>query len=137
MNEDMITGSCLCGSVRFVARPPFSAFRYCHCTRCRKATGSAHAANLLVPETQFEWRKGEASIKRFDLPDTQRFSVWFCSECGSRVPHKVRTRDDFLVPAGLLDADPGMRPQNNIFWDSKANWYVEPQQMPRFREYPS
>ena len=132
----MINGSCLCGSVTFAVRPPFTAFRYCHCTRCRKASGSAHAANLLVPEAQFEWRKGEVSVKRFDLADAERFSVWFCSECGSRVPHKVRTRDDFLVPAGLLDANPGVHPQNSIFWDSKADWYIEPQQMPRFRQYP-
>jgi hypothetical protein len=136
MDENTITGSCLCGSVTFAVRPPFSAFRYCHCSRCRKASGSAHAANLFIPETQFEWRKGEASVKRFDLPNAQRFSRWFCSQCGCRVPHKVRTRQDFLVPAGLLDADPGVRPENSIFWGSKADWYVEPQQMPRFRELP-
>lgn len=134
MNQN-ITGSCLCGSVRFALRPPFSAFRYCHCTRCRKASGSAHAANLLVPESGFEWLHGEASVKRFDMPGTERFSVWFCPTCGSRAPHRIRTRDDILIPAGLLDADPEMLPQNNIFWDSRASWYVEPQQMPRFSEY--
>jgi len=136
MDKDTINGSCLCGSVTFAVTPPFSAFRYCHCSRCRKASGSAHAANLFVPQTQFEWRTGEAAVKRFDVPDAQRFSVWFCGECGSRVPHKVRGRDDVLVPAGLLDAEPGMRPQNSIFWESKADWYVEPQQMPRFKAYP-
>ena len=132
----MIEGSCLCGSVAFGVTPPFSAFRYCHCSRCRKASGSAYAANLLVPRAQFEWLKGAASIRRFDLPRAQRFSVWFCADCGSRVPHSIRTRDDVLVPAGLLDADPQMRPQNNIFWASKASWYVDPQQMQLFSEYP-
>src|SRR5918996_4634523 len=115
---ETVKGSCLCGTVEFEVTPPFSAFRYCHCSRCRKASGSAHAANLFVPKAQFEWRKGEESVKRFDLPGAQRFSVWFCTECGSRVPHQVKGRDDFLVPAGLLDAEPGMRPQNSIFWGS-------------------
>lgn len=133
---EKITGSCLCGSVRFALRPPFSAFRYCHCSRCRKASGSAHAANLLVPRAGFEWLQGEASVRRYDLPDAERFSVWFCVTCGSRTPHQIRTRDDMLVPAGLLDADPQLLPQNNIFWDSKAPWYVEPAQMPRHSEYP-
>lgn len=137
MNEDMIKGSCLCGHVTFAIKPPFSAFRYCHCSRCRKASGSAHAANLLVPRTQFEWRTGEDSIKRFDLPGAQRFSLWTCGECGCRVPHSIRTRDDVLVPAGLLDDDPQMRPQQGIFWASKAPWYVEPQQMQLFSEYPA
>lgn len=134
MSEQSIAGSCLCGSVTFAVRPPFSAFRYCHCSRCRKASGSAHAANLFVPRSQFEWRSGETTVKRFDLPGAQRFSVWFCSDCGSRVPHNVKTREDVLVPAGLLDGDPEMRPQNSIFWGSKAPWYVEPQQMEFFSE---
>ena len=136
MDDHMINGSCLCGSVTFAVRPPFSAFRYCHCSRCRKASGSAHAANLFVSRTQFEWLKGEDSVKRFDLPGAQRFSVWFCPGCGSRVPHNIKTRDDVLIPAGLLDADPQMLPQNSIFWASKAAWYLEPRQMPLFSEYP-
>ena len=134
--DEVIAGSCLCGAVRFAVRPPFSAFRYCHCRRCRKASGSAHAANLFVPRTQFEWVTGEASVRRFDLPDAQRFSVWFCGECGCRVPHNIRTRDDVLIPAGLLDGDPHMHPENNIFWGSKASWYLEPHQLPLFSEYP-
>jgi len=136
MENQKISGSCLCGTVAFEVKPPFSAFRYCYCSRCRKASGSAHAANLVVPGTQFEWIKGESAVKRYDVPDAERFSVWFCGECGTRVPHTIRTRDDVLVPAGLLDAEPGVRPEHSIFWGSKAGWYVEPQQIPRFREYP-
>jgi hypothetical protein len=141
MNEqqrehERITGSCLCGAVTFAVTPPFSAFRYCHCSRCRKASGSAHAANLFVPRAQFEWTAGEAKVKRYDHPQAQRFAVWFCGDCGCRVPHGVKTRDDMLVPAGLLDGDPGTRPENSIFWDSKAPWYVEPAEAPKFSEYP-
>jgi hypothetical protein len=135
--DEVIAGSCLCGAVRFAVKPPFSAFRYCHCSRCRKASGSAHAANLFVPSAQFEWLAGEHSVRRFDLPGAQRFSVWFCGECGSRVPHNIRTRDDVLIPAGSLDADPHMHPQNSIFWDSRAPWYLEPHQMQLFSEYPA
>ena len=41
-----------------------------------------------------------------------------------------------LIPAGLLDADPQIRPQVNIFWDSKAEWCADPEELPRFAEYP-
>lgn len=132
---DAIDGSCLCGAVRFEIEAPFTAFRYCHCGRCRKASGSAHAANLFVPNAQFRWTRGEAGVKRFDLTGAERFSVWFCSDCGSRVPHAVRSREDMLVPAGLLDADPGIRPENGIFWGSRAPWYLEPATMPCLDEY--
>lgn len=135
MTSALLSGSCLCGGVTFDVTPPFAAFRYCHCSRCRKASGSAHAANAFVPMAQFRWQSGEASIKRYDLPGAQRFAVWFCAQCGSRVPHQVRGRDDMLIPAGLLDQAPQQRPENSIFWASRAAWYITPADMPCFNEY--
>ena len=132
-----LAGSCLCGRVKFEVTPPFTAFRYCHCSRCQKASGSAHAANAFVAAAQFKWREGEALIKRYDNAPAQRFAVWFCTQCGSRVPHQVRGRDDMLIPAGLLDQPPANmpRPQNSIFWGSRAAWYVSPSDMPCLHEY--
>lgn len=135
MSSDAITGSCLCGSIKFEVKPPFAAFRYCHCSRCRKASGSAHAANAFVPEQQFKWLAGESLIARYDLTGAKRFAVWFCSQCGTRVPHKIKSTENMLVPAGTLDGDPGSRPENSIFWKSKAAWYVSPQELPQFDEY--
>lgn len=136
MEHRMHTGSCLCGEVRFEFSAPI-AFRYCHCQRCRKATGSAHAANLFVPQAQFTWRAGEDHVKRYDLPGAQRFSVWFCSGCGSRVPHKIRSRGDYLVPAGVVDIGLAVRPECNIFWASRADWYVSPAELPTHEGYPA
>ena len=135
MSPTVITGSCLCGAVRFEVAPPFVSFRYCHCSRCRKASGSAHAANAFVPEKQFRWTAGDTLIKRFDLPGAKRFAVWFCSQCGSRLPHKVKTTDNMLVPAGLFDGDPGIHPEYHQFWKSKAEWYEMPHELPRFDEH--
>ena len=135
MSSDAITGSCLCGSVKFAVTPPFAGFRYCHCSRCRKASGSAHAANAFIPETQFKWLAGESLVRHFELPGAKRFAVWFCPQCGTRMPHKVKSTENMLIPAGVLDGDPGMRPENSIFWKSKAAWYVSPQGIPQFDEY--
>lgn len=135
MSVDTLPGSCLCGSVRFEVKPPFSVFRYCHCSRCQKASGSAHAANAIVPAAQFAWCAGESLIKRYDLATAQRFSVWFCTQCGSRTPHRIRGRDDYLIPAGLLDQAPAQKPENGIFWGSRAQWYVSPGEMPCLNEY--
>ncbi|RPH66319.1 MAG: aldehyde-activating protein, partial [Hyphomicrobiales bacterium] len=41
-------GSCLCGDVRFEIAGDFEKFYLCHCSRCRKDTGSAHGANLFA-----------------------------------------------------------------------------------------
>jgi hypothetical protein len=132
MLSNAITGTCLCGAVRFEVTPPFTTFRYCHCSRCQKASGAAHAANAFLPATQFKWLAGEALVKRFDLPGAKRFAVAFCTHCGTRVPHKINTTENVLIPAGLFDADPGARPANSIFWQSKAAWYLSPEELPKF-----
>jgi len=82
-----------------------------------------------------KWLAGETLITRFNLPGAKRFAVWCCSRRGTRVPHKTREGDDYLVPAGVLDQDPAMRPENSIFWDSRSPWYVEPREIPKFSEY--
>ena len=132
---DQLSGSCLCGAIKFKVTPPIAGFRYCHCSRCRKATGSAHAANMFVPEKQFQWVEGESAVKRFDMPGAQRFAVWFCQNCGTRVPHKIKTTQNMLIPAGLLEEAPDMLPENSIFWESRAKWYVAPDAIPKFGEY--
>jgi len=97
-------------------------------------SGSAHASNIFVPQGQLAWLAGEDLVNHFKLPGAKTFAVSFCSRCGSRVPHRIPERSEYLIPAGLLDDDPAMRPQHCIFWGSRAPWYVEPQAMPRFEE---
>jgi hypothetical protein len=121
--------------VRFEITPPVSGFRYCHCSRCRKATGSAHAANIFLPQSQLKWLAGESLIQQFDLPGAKRFAVCFCTKCGTRVPHKIKGTENYLVPAGILDADIGRRPESSIFWGSRAAWYCAPEEHPRHEEY--
>ena len=59
-------GSCLCKKVQYEVELPFERFMYCHCTRCRKATGSPHAANGFVKPETFRWTQGEELVKRYE-----------------------------------------------------------------------
>jgi hypothetical protein len=52
------------------------------------------------------------------------------------MPHEIPVRGDMLIPAGALDTDPGMRPEMNIFWESRAPWSVGPQEIAKHSEYP-
>ena len=60
-----VRGSCLCGSVTFAVTFPFEEFRHCHCSRCRKATGTAHATNAVVKPDALEWLSGEELVVRY------------------------------------------------------------------------
>ncbi len=134
MSETETGGSCLCGAVSYRLSGPYRFFKYCHCSRCRKATGSAFAANILVPVDQFSWQSGKDLLRRFELPGAKGFSTTFCDRCGSRLPWVTRDGAWVLVPAGSLNEDPGARPEKNIFWDSRAPWYASADTLPAFPE---
>lgn len=133
---ERITGGCLCGTVAFELSGPFSAFHWCHCSRCRKDTGSAHAANLFTRPESVRWLGGENAVRRFDLPEADRFAKAFCERCGSPVPYINRSGTHLIVPAGCLDVDPGIVPQDNIHWGSRASWYEAGVSAPRYDNEP-
>lgn len=95
-------GSCLCGEVRFEIVGDFEHFFLCHCGRCRKDTGSAHAANLFSSTAKVRWLSGQDRIKTFNVPST-RHEKSFCSQCGSAVPCVQMNGALLVVPAGSLD----------------------------------
>jgi hypothetical protein len=136
MSEPVFRGTCVCGGVRYAISPPFLAFQYCHCSRCRKASGAAHAANLFVPVDQLQWEAGEELVRRYELPEAKYWSHCFCDTCGSAVPWKSRTGRAYIVPAGTLDDDPGIRPTRNIYWASRAQWYLHASELEMFEEGP-
>ena len=130
------TGSCLCKQVTYEVEVPFERFYYCHCQRCRKATGSPHAANGFVKPAAFRWRSGQELVKRYDLPEAKRFSLQFCSACGAKVPHPTRDGSAVIIPAGSLDVDPKSRPQAVIYWGSRAPWFDDCSQIPKHETMP-
>lgn len=134
--SERIPGSCLCGTVTFEVSGPFEAFHWCHCSRCRKDTGSAHASNVFTRPGSIRWLSGGEAVKRFDLPEAERFAKAFCSRCGSPVPYINRSGTHLIVPAGSLDVDPGIAPQDNIHWRSRACWYEPGLAAPRFDDEP-
>ncbi len=132
----MPNGSCVCGAVAFEVTPPYRFFQYCHCSRCRKRSGSIHAANLAVLVDQFRWVRGEEHVKRFKLENTKSWSNWFCDTCGGGLPWLSGNGKAYIVPAGALDDDPGERPTRNIWVGSRAAWEVPASSLEAFDEEP-
>jgi hypothetical protein len=127
----VVRGSCLCGAVAYEARLPLAKFVHCHCSRCRKATGSAHSTNAYVLPDAFRWMRGEDVVRRFDLPQARSFATAFCSRCGSPVPHATRSGREVIIPAGSLDDDPGIKPSIHLHWGSRAQWAVLDSDIPK------
>ena len=118
---EMVEGSCLCGKVRFRIAGVFDNFFLCHCSRCQKDTGSAHAANLFSSTATVSWLSGYDCIKTYHVPDS-RHEKSFCVECGSALPSVQLNRDLLVVPAGSLDTLIDIRPDAHICFASRALW---------------
>jgi len=137
MAEESFRGSCVCGSVKYAISGPFMAFQYCHCSRCRKASGSAYLSNLFVPAAQFQWEAGEEHVKRYELPTAKYWCHCFCDTCGSALPWLTKTGKAYIVPAGTLDDDPKARPTRRIYFESRAPWFLSGHELETHDEGPT
>ncbi|MFT5656777.1 MAG: hypothetical protein ACI9KN_000046 [Gammaproteobacteria bacterium] len=134
--ENKVAGSCLCGKVQYAATGPFSTFHICHCSQCRRSTGSAHASNIFTTPDRLEWLSGEDQIKQYIPDEPDIISKSFCRHCGSLVPYISVQSGKLIIPAGSLNDDPGIRPEDNIFWADRADWYDSVSLSPKFDAFP-
>ncbi len=137
MPDEKITGSCLCGEVSYEFTGPVKVFQYCHCTRCQKITGSAHASNIIIDPENFKWIRGEEKVGRYELSEAKHFASSFCKICGSTLPWITQSKKAMIVPAGTLDDDPKVKPIHNIFYADKACWYENVDGLVKYDELPT
>jgi hypothetical protein len=132
-----IGGTCLCAGIAFEFDPPALEFDLDYCSRCRKATGSAFASELVVPAERFRWLGCRTNRRVYRAPVVRSppaYERWFCDSCGGPVPREVGSV--VLIPAGLLDSDPGARPTRHIFVGVKADWVTICDGLPRYETKP-
>lgn len=132
---DGIRGSCLCGAVRFRIDGQIGPVGQCHCSKCRKVSGTDGNAVFYAGARSLHWESGQALIRSFLIPDGDGWGSHFCGQCGSPVPHQNKDGKIWFVPAGLLDDDPGFRGYAaHIHVASKAPWVVIADKAPQYAE---
>lgn len=132
--DSSVLGSCLCGSVAFSLTPPLYAMRVCHCSRCRRRSGSTYFVGLACAASGLRVLRGEPSTRSWQLPTSSRYVVRFCAECGCSVP-SVMGKTAFIA-AGSLDSDPGVRTRCHVYVGSRAPWSEISDELPRFDRMP-
>ena len=78
----------------------------------------------------------EALVRQFKVPEAQRFTKAFCSECGGRIPRSAASSGMVMSPMGSLDDNPQIEPQARIFRGSRAAWSCSGQVLPGFDAMP-
>jgi hypothetical protein len=113
------TGSCLCGARAYEIHGDIDGVLICHCSLCRKATGSNGIAILIVPADRFRWVRGEDHGVTFALRET--YSITRCKTCGTPLPAEI-DGTNVCVTAGALDAPLGKGVRTRMFCASRADW---------------
>lgn len=129
----MLTGSCLCGNLRYKVPNEFEYALICHCSQCRRATGSAFKALAGIRIELVELIVGE--MEPLIYGDESAHDV-HCRECGSLLYSSVREHAYAHVTMGTLIDAPSIRPTAHIFVGSKASWHQISDDLPQFEEFP-
>jgi hypothetical protein len=123
MSDEVFSGGCACGAIRYGA---FGQARYmgnCHCRDCQRATGSAYFPAVLIKRSDFKLKRGEPSWFERMSDSGHAMSHGFCSKCGSPLLLKNEVNEGaIMLFAGSLD-DPSLyRPSRNIYVNSAQHW---------------
>ena len=62
----MLTGSCLCGGVQYEIDTEIGKITACHCSLCRKMSGSAFSSGTTIPARSFQYVAGKELLKQWE-----------------------------------------------------------------------
>ena len=135
MPPHTLSGSCLCGRIRYEVNAPLGAVEHCHCSMCRKAHGAAFSTNALVPTAALKITSGTELLAEYDSSPNRR--KCFCSKCGSQLFIRRTNKPEFtMLTLGTIDGAPQTVPERHVFVASKASWYTITDALPQYKVYP-
>ena len=125
---EVLTGGCQCGGVRYevTAEKPYRT-HVCHCTDCRKQSGSAFSVTWIIPKDGFRLTQGKLKVFASEAQSGRAKRGTFCPDCGSRIYNEIELRPGLLsIKPGTLDDASGLTPTRHVWVQSKLPWVVIP-----------
>ncbi|WP_105371117.1 GFA family protein [Neorhizobium huautlense] len=129
-----LSGECFCGAVAYAVEDAFVYAAICHCSNCRRTTGSAFKPFAGIPREKLALTKGADSLLIYGGPDNHDAH---CRACGSLLYSLVREAAWVHVAMGTLVDAPTIRPTHHIFVGSKAPWYEITDDLPQYEGHKS
>ena len=117
----MAKGECNCGAVKFEIDADLTSVFVCHCSICRRSTGSNGIAVVVFPKERFRWIRGQEFIATWKKPGAS-WQTWFCSVCGSPVPGENDATRMFAPAGCITEGGDALKVAHHIWVGSKATW---------------
>ncbi|QDZ10601.1 GFA family protein [Devosia ginsengisoli] len=130
----IISGTCLCGAVRYEVPDEFHAAFNCHCSRCRRATGSAFKPMAAIVFDKIRLVQGQDALLVYGEPPGSHDV--HCRHCGSFLYSYIAENGNGHVAMGTMVDTPSIRPQFHMFVGSKAPWFEITDGLPQFEGLP-
>jgi hypothetical protein len=125
----LLAGKCFCSAVQYAVTDSFLYAANCHCSNCRRTTGSAFKPFAGIEREKFALAAGGDQLLIFG--DENGHDA-HCKTCGSLLYSLVRDGAYVHVAMGTLVDDPTIRPSHHIFVGSKAPWFTIADDLPRY-----
>lgn len=129
-NARILTGECYCRAVRYEVADEFSYAMNCHCSNCRRTTGSAFKSFAGIMRDKLRLAGGGYQLIIYGDDTTHDAH---CARCGSLLYSRVREGKWVHVAMGTLVDAPSIRPGAHIFVGSKAPWHEITDNLPQYR----
>jgi hypothetical protein len=131
-NVGILAGECFCGAVRYAVADEFAYALNCHCSNCRRTTGSAFKPFAGIARDKLKLTKGGDGLMIHGDP---RGHDAHCGRCGSLLYSVVWAGAFVHVAMGTLIDDPSIRPTAHIFVGSKAPWFAISDDLPQYQRH--
>ena len=132
MSSHRLHGKCCCGAVAYTVPDEFLYAANCHCSNCRRATGSAFKPFVGIEREKLVVTEGHADLL---IVGDEAGNDTRCKGCGSLLYSVVRDGGFVHVALGSLVDAPTIRPTKHIFVGSKAAWYTITDDLPQYDQH--
>ena len=129
MSNRTLAGKCFCGAVRYEVADAFLYALNCHCSNCRRATGSAFKPLAGIERGKLTVTHGGGGLLLYGGEDAHDAH---CGKCGSLLYSVVRGGAYVHLTMGTLVDAPTIRPSCHIFVGSKAPWFAITDDLPQY-----
>ena len=131
-NTGILRGECLCRMVAYEVADAFEYALNCHCSNCRRATGSAFKPFAGIARDRLKLVRGDHDLLIHGKASGTSPHDVHCKRCGSLLWSVVREGAFVHVAMGTLVDLPSIRPNAHIFAGSRAPWHEITDDLPQY-----
>ncbi len=132
VEQRTLAGQCYCRAVRYAVADAFVYAANCHCSNCRRATGSAFKPFAGIARDRLRVTQGADALL---IVGDETGNDTHCRACGSLLFSVVRDGAFVHVALGTLVDAPSISPSAHIFVGSKAPWFTITDDLPQYQEH--